>query len=168
MIGDRQKIPADIRNLIGEAEATTRGNKGLNFIVAFNYGGRDEIVRAARALAERVARNELAAKEIDGATFESALDTVGIPDPDLLIRTSGEMRISNFLLWQAAYAELVFLPVFWPDFGDEHFEAAMTEFASRERRVWQSGWCLKAAPTVCYCFPAVLIDVAFRTHQALQ
>jgi len=134
VIGDRQTVPADVRDLIGEAEATTSGNKGLNLVVAFNYGGRDEIVRAARALAERVARNELAAKEIDYATFESALDTVGLPDPDLLIRTSGEMRISNFLLWQAAYTELVFLPVFWPDFGDKHFEAAMTEFASRERR----------------------------------
>ena len=91
-------------------------------------------MRAARALAERVARGEIAPDAIDHAAFEQALDTVGIPDPDLIIRTSGEQRISNFLLWQAAYAEFIFLPVLWPDFGDAEFEAALDEYASRERR----------------------------------
>jgi undecaprenyl diphosphate synthase len=134
VIGDRDAIPADIRVLIEEAEALTSGNRGLQLIVAFNYGARDEIVRAARRLAERVARGEISPSEIDHEQFEQALDTVGIPDPDLIIRTSGERRISNFLLWQAAYAEFIFLPVLWPEFGEAEFESALDEFASRERR----------------------------------
>ncbi len=134
VIGERHPLPSDIRSLIEEAERVTSGNRGLNLTVAFNYGSRDEIVRAARALAERAVRGELAPEAIDHATFEKALDTVGIPDPDLIVRTSGEQRISNFLLWQAAYAELIFPPVLWPDFGDAEFEAALNEYASRERR----------------------------------
>jgi undecaprenyl diphosphate synthase len=134
VIGERDAIPTDIRGLIEEAEATTSGNRGLQLIVAFNYGARDEIVRATRRLAEQVARGEIAPSEIDDAQFNAALDTAGIPDPDLIIRTSGEQRISNFLLWQAAYAELIFLPVLWPEFGDVEFESALEEYASRERR----------------------------------
>ncbi|MGH6924255.1 MAG: isoprenyl transferase [Propylenella sp.] len=134
VIGERRTLPADIRGLIEEAEALTLANRGLQLIVAFNYGARDEIVRAARRLAGRVASGQLAPEAIDQAAFEEALDTLGIPDPDLIIRTSGEQRISNFLLWQAAYAEFIFLPVLWPDFGDEEFEEALNEFASRERR----------------------------------
>jgi undecaprenyl diphosphate synthase len=134
VIGERDPLPADIRGLIEEAEHATSGNRGLNLTVAFNYGSRDEIVRAARALAERAVRGELLPEAIDHATFERALDTVEIPDPDVIVRTSGEQRISNFLLWQAAYAELIFLPVLWPDFGDEEFEAALNEYFSRERR----------------------------------
>jgi undecaprenyl diphosphate synthase len=134
VIGERRTLPTDIRSLIEEAETLTLANRGLQLIVAFNYGARDEIVRAARRLARRVASGQLAPEAIDQAAFEEALDTLGIPDPDLIIRTSGEQRISNFLLWQAAYAEFIFLPVLWPDFGDQEFEQALSEFASRERR----------------------------------
>jgi undecaprenyl diphosphate synthase len=134
VIGDRDTLPPDIRVLIEEAERVTAGNRGLQLIVAFNYGARDEIVRAARRLAHRVAEGQLAPEAIDQAAFTQALDTLGIPDPDLIIRTSGEQRISNFLLWQAAYAEFIFLPVLWPDFGDAEFEQALSEFASRDRR----------------------------------
>jgi undecaprenyl diphosphate synthase len=134
VIGDRHSLPADILALIEQAETKTRDNAGLQLVVAFNYGARDEIARAARDLARRVVRGELAPEEIDQATFEGALDTVGIPDPDLILRTSGEQRVSNFLLWQAAYAEFIFLPVLWPDFGEDQFEAALTEYAARERR----------------------------------
>jgi undecaprenyl diphosphate synthase len=134
VIGARDEIPTDIRELIEEAEAKTSGNRGLQLIVAFNYGARDEIVRAARRLAERVARGEMTVHEIGDEAFAAALDTAGIPDPDIVIRTSGEQRISNFLLWQAAYAELIFLPVLWPEFNDAEFERALAEYASRERR----------------------------------
>ncbi len=133
-IGERGGLPPDILRLIEEAEDETLGNTGLQLVVAFNYGARDELVRAARKLARRVADGEIAVEAIDHDEFERALDTFGIPDPDLILRTSGEQRISNFLLWQAAYAELIFLPVLWPDFGDEQFEAALQEYASRERR----------------------------------
>jgi len=134
VIGARDAIPNDIRSLIDEAESKTSGNRGLQLIVAFNYGSRDEIVRAARRLAERVAKGELSPSDIDQPTFEAALDTAGIPDPDLIIRTSGEQRVSNFLLWQAAYAEFVFPPVLWPEFGDAEFEQALEVYAARERR----------------------------------
>jgi undecaprenyl diphosphate synthase len=134
VIGERHTLPPDIHGLIEEAEGLTYGNRGLQLIVAFNYGARAEIVRAARRLADRVASGKLAPEAIDQAAFEQALDTLGIPDPDVIIRTSGEQRISNFLLWQAAYAEFIFLDVLWPDFGDEQFEQALSEFASRERR----------------------------------
>ena len=134
VIGEREPLPADIRALIDETERVTAGNRGLNLTVAFNYGSRDEIVRAARDLAERAARGEIDPATIDHTEFEKSLDTVGIPDPDLIVRTSGEQRISNFLLWQAAYAELVFSPVLWPDFADADFEAAIQEYSSRERR----------------------------------
>jgi undecaprenyl diphosphate synthase len=134
VIGERGSLPVDIRALIEETESKTAQNTGLQLVVAFNYGARDEIARAARELARRVARGEMSPEEIDQATFEEALDTVGIPDPDLILRTSGEQRISNFLLWQVAYAEFVFLPVLWPDFGDEQFEAALREYSARERR----------------------------------
>jgi undecaprenyl diphosphate synthase len=134
VIGERGSLPADIRALIEAAESETAENRGLRLVVAFNYGARDEIVRATRRLAERVARGELAPEAIDQLLFAQALDTEGVPDPDLILRTSGEQRISNFLLWQAAYAELVFLPVLWPDFSDGEFEAALREFATRQRR----------------------------------
>jgi len=134
VIGERDGLPADIKALIEEAESKTRGNRGMQLVVAFNYGARDEIVRAARRLAERVAAGEIPPSAIGHDAFELSLDTVGIPDPDLILRTSGEQRISNFLLWQAAYAEFISLPVLWPDFGDVEFEAALAEFASRERR----------------------------------
>lgn len=134
VIGTRDALPPDIRDLIDDAERQSRSNTGLQLIVAFNYGARDELVRAMRRVAELVARGELQPSEIGAGLIEAALDTAGIPDPDLILRTSGEQRISNFMLWQAAYAELMFLPVLWPDFGDEQFEAALTEFALRHRR----------------------------------
>ncbi|MGQ7791913.1 isoprenyl transferase [Faunimonas sp. B44] len=134
VIGERASLPEDIRELIALAEAETAENSALQLQVAFNYGARDEIVRAARRIAERVAAGEMRPQDISQDVFKAHLDTGGMPDPDLVIRTSGEKRISNFLLWQAAYAEFVFLPVLWPDFGDPDFEAALREFAGRERR----------------------------------
>ena len=109
-------------------------NSGLNLILALSYGGRQEIVNAARELSKKVVAGDISTDEIDENRFESHLLTLDIPDPDLLIRTSGEKRISNFLLWQIAYSELVFLDVLWPDFGEVELRNAITEFQSRERR----------------------------------
>ncbi len=134
VIGEREGIDEEIAGLIEKAERLTAANDGLQLVVAFNYGARAEIVRAARRLAEEVARGALEPGAIDCKRFERALDTAGIPDPDLLIRTSGEQRLSNFLLWQLAYAELVFVDVCWPDFGKETLLAAIAEFSRRERR----------------------------------
>ena len=134
VIGERGGLPADILRLIREAEEETAGNSGLVLVVAFNYGGRDEIARTVRLIAGRAARGEISLEAIGPATVEAALDTAGLPDPDLIVRTSGEQRLSNFLLWQAAYSEFVFLPVLWPDFGDADFEAAISEYFGRERR----------------------------------
>lgn len=134
VIGDRENLKGDILPLLIEAEDTTRGNSGLTLIIAFNYGARDELTRAARRLANMVEAGELASQDITEHHLASQLDTFGIPDPDLIIRTSGEERLSNFLLWQAAYAELVFLPGYWPDFGREMFDEALRIFAARDRR----------------------------------
>ncbi|MGF7005214.1 undecaprenyl diphosphate synthase [Aminobacter sp. BE322] len=134
VIGDRQTLQSDIRSLLEEAETLTAGNSALNLVIAFNYGGRDEIARAARQLAEAVQRGELSSDEITPELFAERLDTAGIPDPDLVIRTSGEVRLSNFLPWQSAYSELVFLPCYWPDFTREHLAEAVREFTGRERR----------------------------------
>jgi undecaprenyl diphosphate synthase len=133
-IGDRQRLPRDIITLLDESEQRTQDSGGLTLTMALNYGGRDEIVNAARRLAEQVASGELDPGAIDEAHFTRHLDTAGIPDPDLLIRTSGEQRISNFLLWQCAYTELVFSPVMWPDFDKNNLEDAINEFHQRERR----------------------------------
>jgi undecaprenyl diphosphate synthase len=135
MIGNRRdRITPDILSLIERAESLTRDNTGLTLIIAFNYGSRDEIVRAAQSLAQQVAAGKTAPEQIDESLLCQALDTAGIPDPDLLIRTSGEERISNFLLWQCAYAELVFTPTLWPDFGKEELEKAIFTFRTRDRR----------------------------------
>jgi undecaprenyl diphosphate synthase len=134
VIGDRARLEADIVWAIDQAERETSGNSQLTLVVALSYGGRAEIVRAARRIAERVRDGHLAAERIDEATFAGDLYTAGIPDPDLLIRTSGEKRISNFLLWQLAYAELIFTDTLWPDFGREDLERAVAEFHRRERR----------------------------------
>jgi len=139
VIGERVDLPDDILDLITKAEDDTAANTGLQLVVAFNYGGRDEIARACRSLAEKVARGEMAANDIDKVSLAGELDTNGLPDPDLILRTSGEMRISNFLLWQAAYSEFVFLDVCWPEFGDDQFEAAIREYACRERRYGNVG-----------------------------
>jgi undecaprenyl diphosphate synthase len=133
-IGDRTRFDADIQGDLTGAERDTAANATLNLTVALSYGARAEIVTAVRAVAEAVRDGKLDAARIDEAAFAGALATTGIPDPDLIIRTSGEQRLSNFLLWQAAYAELVFLDVLWPDFGPDHFAAALSEYARRERR----------------------------------
>ncbi|TAM97582.1 MAG: di-trans,poly-cis-decaprenylcistransferase, partial [Rhizobiaceae bacterium] len=126
----RANLAPDIRKLLEEAEALTRANTSMNLVIAFNYGGRDEIVRAVRRLAEE----GLSTADITAESFANRLDTAGMPDPDLVIRTSGEQRLSNFLLWQAAYAELVFLPCYWPDFSVADLIQAVDVFAARDRR----------------------------------
>ncbi len=134
VIGERSNVENELMSLIDEAVELTRDNQAITLIIAFNYGARAEIAKAARALAEQVAAGKLAPADIDVEALSGALDTAGIPDPDLLIRTSGEMRISNFLLWQCAYTEFVFLDAFWPDFGRELLEEAIARFRERERR----------------------------------
>jgi undecaprenyl diphosphate synthase len=134
VIGSREGLAADIVRDIADAEKTTAANTRIDVNICINYGSRDEIINAARSLARRVAAGELTADRIDQDSFERELLTAGVPDPDLLIRTSGEQRISNFLLWQCAYAELVFVDTLWPDFGKEHLEQAIAEFRRRERR----------------------------------
>ncbi|MBV6659003.1 MAG: isoprenyl transferase [Devosiaceae bacterium] len=134
VLGQRDNLQPDILALLERAEHVTRHQSAQNLNIAFNYGGRDEIVRAARSLAEQVASGVLRPDQIDEAVFEQMLDTAGHPDPDLIIRTSGEMRLSNFLLWQAAYAELVFLPCMWPEFDGAALDTALAQFAGRKRR----------------------------------
>jgi undecaprenyl diphosphate synthase len=134
VIGDRDRLAKDIVKDISDAEARTRTNTRIDVNICINYGSRDEILRATRNLARQVAAGEITAEQIDESRFERELLTAGVPDPDLLIRTSGEQRISNFLLWQCAYAELVFVDTLWPDFGKEHLERAIAEFRKRERR----------------------------------
>ena len=133
-IGVRRRLPADIIALVERAEERTRNNAGLTLTVALNYGGRHEIVKAARRLAKDAIAERIDPEDIDEELFADALDTAGLPDPDLLIRTSGEQRVSNFLLWQLAYTELVFIPVMWPDFTKDDLEVAIDEFHRRERR----------------------------------
>lgn len=134
VIGERGRLAPDIVSAIENVERQTSGNRRLNLIIALSYGARAEIVEAARALAERAAAGLLDPQSISEASFGDALYTHNIPDPDVLIRTSGEKRISNFLLWQLAYAELIFLDTLWPDFCREDFESALQEFWRRERR----------------------------------
>ena len=134
VIGERGGVEGEVIKLIEEAVALTSSNDGLQLTVAFNYGSRNEIARAAKRLAEQVKKGDLAIADITEERLGRNLDTAGLPDPDLLIRTSGEVRLSNFLLWQCAYAELVFLDTYWPDFNRETLEAAIAEFQSRERR----------------------------------
>lgn len=134
VIGERTGVEGEVLKLIEDAVALTSGNSGLQLTVAFNYGSRNEIARAARHVAERVEKGEMRPEEVTSAVLEQHLDTAGMPDPDLLIRTSGEMRLSNFLLWQSAYTEFVFLDVFWPDFTRETLEGAIAIYRARERR----------------------------------
>lgn len=145
VIGDRQGLRSDILNLLIEAEETTRSNTALTLVIAFNYGSRDEIARAAASLAKDVEAGRLRAQDISPELINARLDTAGIPDPDLIIRTSGEERLSNFLLWQAAYSEFVFLPEYWPDFSRDLFLSALEKYASRDRRF--GGLSAKAAAT---------------------
>jgi undecaprenyl diphosphate synthase len=134
VIGARAGLGGDILRMLDDAVELTKDNTALNLTIAFNYGARDEIARAARCIAEDVAAGTLASSDVTPDRFESYLDTAGFPDPDLLIRTSGEQRLSNFLLWQLAYSEFVFVDVYWPDFSKELFEAAIAEYQRRNRR----------------------------------
>lgn len=134
VIGQRQHVDSELTKLIDDAVELTKGNNRLTLVIAFNYGSRTEIAGAARKLAAEVAAGKLDPSAITVERMANALDTSGIPDPDLLIRTSGEMRLSNFLLWQTAYSEFVFLDCYWPDFDKAAFEGAIHEFRSRERR----------------------------------
>jgi undecaprenyl diphosphate synthase len=134
IIGERENLRSDILPLLLEAEETTRNNTAMTLVIAFNYGSRDEIARAALKLAKDVEAGVLTAEDINADAISNRLDTAGIPDPDLIIRTSGEERLSNFLLWQAAYSEFVFLPGYWPDFDRQQFQEALRIYASRDRR----------------------------------
>lgn len=134
VIGDRHRFGPEIARDITRAEASTAGGTRLNLTVAMSYGGRAEIAAAARALAEAARAGTLDPAQVDEAALAGRLFTADMPDPDLIIRTSGEQRLSNFLLWQAAYAEFIFLDVLWPDFGPTHLAQALGEFARRERR----------------------------------
>ena len=134
VIGDRTRLPADIVTLIDQAEDVTRDNTKITAVIALSYGGRQDIIDAARAMAAEVASGARSVDSITEDSFGNALSTAGIPDPDLMIRTSGENRISNFLLWQMAYSELYFTDAHWPDFSADHLRAAIEDYASRQRR----------------------------------
>ncbi len=134
VIGERHDLEPDIRALLGEAEDLTRGNTKMTLVVAFNYGSRKEIANAAQRLAQEVADGTRDVASITPETLGRYLDAPDIPDPDLIIRTSGEQRLSNFLMWQAAYSELVFVPIHWPDFDKAALEGAIAEYNTRERR----------------------------------
>jgi len=139
VIGDRSRLAPDIVNLIEDAERLTANNTTLTLLIALSYGSRAEIANAARQLAEDAVAGRIRPYEIDEATLAGRLFTVGVPDPDLLIRTSGEQRISNFLLWQLAYTEFVFLDTLWPDFSEEDFARAIKEYHGRDRRYGATG-----------------------------
>ena len=134
VIGDKTALNDEIREKIEELEEMTKDNKGLNFTIAINYGSRDEMVRAMKKMAADVKEGKVSPDELSEATFENYLDTIGIPDPDLLIRTSGEQRLSNYLLWQLAYTEFYFTDVLWPDFSKKDLEQAVLAYNKRDRR----------------------------------
>jgi undecaprenyl diphosphate synthase len=134
VIGERGDLDPDIRRLLEEAEELTKHNDGLTLVVAFNYGARQEIARAAARIAMQVKAGKLDAADLTADSLGQYLDAPDLPDPDLIIRTSGEQRLSNFLLWQAAYSELVFVPTYWPDFDRSTLESAIAEYHRRERR----------------------------------
>lgn len=134
ILGDKKNLSPDIKALVARAESETSNLEKFNLQIAFNYGGRDEIIRSVRAVAKAAASGDIDPGTISEKDFEAYLDTKGVPDPDLIIRTSGEKRISNFLIWQAAYAEYVFVDTYWPDFDAEVFASAIDEFSGRERR----------------------------------
>ena len=133
-IGRRDRFSEEVRERLLHIEESTKGGDKLTLVLAFDYSSRDEMLRATRAVAEKVERGELSAEAINESTIASHLDTAGMPDPDLIIRTSGECRLSNFMLWQASYAEMYFPQTMWPDFREEAFDLALEEYAKRERR----------------------------------
>ena len=134
VIGDKSKLAPDLIEKIDELEAITKNNTGLHFQIAINYGSRDEITRAVRKLSEKVTKGELAPEDITEERIADELDTAGLPDPDLMIRTSGEQRISNFLLWQLAYSEFYYTSVPWPDFNKAELQKAVEAYENRDRR----------------------------------
>ena len=134
VIGARTGLESDILRMLDEAAELTKDNTALDLTIAFNYGARDEIARAAQRIAKDVKAGAMDASDVTPEKFSTYLDTAGLPDPDLLIRTSGELRLSNFLLWQLAYAEFVFVDVYWPDFSKDVFAAAIAEYQQRSRR----------------------------------
>jgi undecaprenyl diphosphate synthase len=134
MIGDRDGLETTLRVMVEEAEALTRSNGGLKLVIAFNYGSRQEITRAVRLIAQKIAGGGLTPQDITPTVVDDHLDTRGLPAPDLLIRTGGEQRLSNYLLWQCAYTEFVFIPEYWPEFNAELLSRAMTTFRMRDRR----------------------------------
>lgn len=134
IIGDKNDLPAEAREVLEQGEELTKDNPLLTLVVAISYGSRDEILRAVKELTEEALRGDLKPEDIDKALFESHLDTCDIPDPDLIIRTSGEYRISNYLLWQSAYAEYYFTEEFWPDFHRQEYYRAIKTYMQRERR----------------------------------
>jgi len=134
VIGERGDLDPDIRRLLEEAEELTKDNDGLTLVVAFNYGARQEIARAAARIAAMIKEGEIDPADVSADLVGQNLDAPDLPDPDLIIRTSGEQRLSNFLLWQAAYSELVFVPTYWPDFDRAALESAIAEYHRRERR----------------------------------
>lgn len=134
VLGDKSRLDKDIQESIAKLEEATKDYTGLHFQIALNYGSRDEMTRAFKKVAQRVENGEIKAEDITDAMISDNLDTAGIPDPDLMIRTSGEQRISNYLLWQLAYAELYFTPVPWPDFNREEFKKAIENYQNRDRR----------------------------------
>jgi undecaprenyl diphosphate synthase len=138
-IGELHRLPEEVQMLLGGVVAATSANTGLQLVLALSYGSRAEIVSAVRDLAGQVHRGELAPDEIDDALISSHLYTADLPDPDLLIRTSGELRLSNFLLWQLAYAELYVTEVPWPDFRDAHLDEALASYGCRQRRFGKTG-----------------------------
>ncbi len=138
-IGEVGQLPAPVRKVLDATLAATAGSEAMTLTIALSYAGRDEIVRAARRLAAEAASGAIAPNAITEGMLAARLDTAGMPDPDLVIRTSGEMRISNFLLWQAAYAEFVFTDVLWPDFGKAEFLRSLAEYARRDRRFGLTG-----------------------------
>ena len=134
VLGDISRLDNDLIERISDAECRSAGNSGITVCFALNYGGRDEIVRAARRLAQKAVDGEIATGDIDAEKFSDNLYTAGIPDPDFIVRPSGEKRLSNFLLWQCAYSEFVFMDILWPDFTPEDLDKAIAEFSARSRR----------------------------------
>ncbi len=134
VIGDKTGLAEDLRESIAQLEEATKDNTGLKFTIAINYGSRDEIARAVRQIGDEIRAGRMEPQEITEELIASKLDTAGMPDPDLMIRTSGEQRISNFLLWQLAYTEFYFTPAYWPDFDKEELEKAIEAYENRDRR----------------------------------
>jgi undecaprenyl diphosphate synthase len=138
-IGNIRKLPREVQSALREVVEKTKHNTGMTVILAVSYGGREELTDAVRAIARKVRRGELEPEDVDQELVASSLSTAGVPDPDLLIRTSGEMRISNFLLWQLAYTEIYVTETLWPDFRELQFLEALGEYQSRERRFGRTG-----------------------------